>query len=158
MSIVGIVGLIVGIAGVSTNNGPVNGQLESTNLTKASMGIFIAVFVILVLATAFLAIQPSTRRLKFQKKLFLSVILAMPFVLVRIIYSAISNYSNKRSFDVLVGNQSIYLCMSVLEEIVAMVITMGFGVSAVLEHDFVRLHPTSAVKEEGVSEVQYNSA
>lgn len=133
-------GLIVGIAGVSSSsNVDANGQLEAGSVTKASMGIFLAVFVILVLFTGWLFLQPNTKALKFQKKLFLAVALSLPFILVRMVFSAISNFSHKKSFDVLVGSPTIYLCMSVLEEIVAMVITMALGISAVLEKDFVRL-------------------
>ncbi|CAG8326222.1 unnamed protein product [Penicillium salamii] len=133
ITIITFIGLILGIAGVSTAN---DGDYK-TGLTKGAMGIFLAVFVLFVLMTIWLRLQFYELK-QFQKKLFLAIAFSTPFVLVRLVYSALSDFSDIPRFQ-LFGDDTVYLCMSVLEEIVAMVITMALGTSAVLQRDFVRL-------------------
>ncbi|KAL4893724.1 hypothetical protein BDV59DRAFT_201499 [Aspergillus ambiguus] len=136
LTIVGIVGLIVGIAGVSSSDG-----IHSNGIVKASMGIFLALFAIALLVTAWLFLQLRGSLREFQKKLFLATVLSSPFVLVRLVYSAMADYSNNPDFNVYDGNTTIYLCMDVLEEIVAMAITMALGMSAVRAKDFIKYTP-----------------
>ncbi|CAG7926800.1 unnamed protein product [Penicillium olsonii] len=133
ITLITFIGLILGIAGVSTAD---DGNYKN-GLTKGAMGIFLAVFVIYVLMAGWLWIRIYGMK-RFQKKLYLAIVLSLPFVLVRLVYSAIGDYTEISRFQ-LFGDNTVYLCMSVLEEIVAMVITMVLGTSAVLESDFVRL-------------------
>jgi cytochrome bd-type quinol oxidase subunit 2 len=140
-----LIGLILGIAGVSTAK---DGNYKN-GLTKAAMGIFLAVLVIFILMTVWLWIQLKNNLKQFQSKLFLAIALSLPFIIVRLVYSAINDYSNKQSFQ-LQGNHTIRLCMSVLEEIIAMSITMILATSAVLQKDFVKLSPDTAPKEDSV--------
>lgn len=135
MVLVCFIGLILGIASINGSNG---NTYHPDKLTKAAMGIFLAVFAISILMTIWLWLQVSYSAKKFQKKLFLGIALATPFLLVRLVYSAISDYTDNPRFA-LDGDPTIYLCMNVLEEIVAMAIIMIFATSAVLEKDFVRL-------------------
>ena len=151
MSLVCIIGLIVGIAGVSSANGS-NGGYHPGSIVKASMGIFIAVFVIYHLVACWLYLQLRYTMLVFQKKLFLALGLSCPFVLVRIVYAAISDFADIPSFS-LGGNPTIYLCMDVLEEIIAMGITMALAMSAVLEPDFVKLPAPSSNRDPKIDEV-----
>lgn len=124
VTIVGIIGLIIGIAGVSTasDNG---GSYQPTNTVKASMAIFIALFVIYHLLAAFMYLQMGHLK-AFQKKLFLSIIFSTPFILVRVVYAAIGDFTTIERFSIIStnGSPTIYLVMDVLEEIVAMAITM----------------------------------
>lgn len=131
------VGLILGISSISGSNGE---TYHPNNITKAAMGIFLAVFAISLLMTVWLWLQLSHTAKKFQKKLFLAIALASPFLLVRLVYSAISDYTDDPRF-VLDGDHTIYLCMNVLEEIIAMAIIMALGMSAALEKEFVKLAP-----------------
>lgn len=147
VTVFAFIGLILGIAGVSTANvtfARVDGQwtyaFHPGALVQASMGIFIAVFIITVFITVWLFLQLHFSLKRFQKKLFLATALSSPFIAVRIVYSALGDYdSNDSRFAILNGNATIYLCMNVLEEIAAMVITMALGMAAVLERDFVKL-------------------
>ncbi|GKZ97501.1 hypothetical protein AnigIFM59636_000887 [Aspergillus niger] len=147
VSLVGIIGLIIGIAGVSTadDNG---GSYQPTTTVKASMGIFIALFVIYHLIAAFMFLQLRDLKAS-QKKLFLAIILSTPFILVRVVYAAIGDFTTIERFSIISvnGSPTIYLVMDVLEEIVAMAITMFLGMSAVLDPDFVRLTPDQMKSE-----------
>ncbi|KAL4886407.1 hypothetical protein BJY04DRAFT_213176 [Aspergillus karnatakaensis] len=144
------IGLILGIAGVSSA-GDNEGGYQPGIIVKASMGIFIAVFVITMVLAVWLFIQLSFSMRVFQRRLFLAVVLCSPLLLIRIIYSAISDYAHNSRFAVLSGDPTVYLCMSVLEEIVAMGVTMALGVAAVRAEDFVQV----VAAGEGKPEVAY---
>jgi uncharacterized membrane protein YqgA involved in biofilm formation len=122
-------------------------------MVKVSMALFIATFVVFALMAGWLWLQLQYSLGAFQKKLFLAVALSCPFLVVRLVYSAISDYADSSSFTVLTGNPTIYLCMSVLEEIVAMALTMALGMSAVLEKDFVRYNSVKTQAGPDVSHV-----
>ncbi|PYH48036.1 uncharacterized protein BP01DRAFT_407503 [Aspergillus saccharolyticus JOP 1030-1] len=136
VAIICVIGLILGIAGVSSASD--NGTYHPDSIVKASMGIFLAVFVIILLLTylLFVRVRPTMR--VFQKKLFLAIACSCPLLVVRLVYSALGDFTTDSRFTVLVGSPTIYLCMDVLEEIFAMIITMVLAVSAVLEKDFVQ--------------------
>lgn len=140
-----IIGLVLGIVGISTAD-TTHGYTPGT-LPKAAMGLFLAVYVLVILLTAWLSYAYSFAMLRYQKKLFLGIALSAPFLLVRLIYSALGDYTNIPKFSMasLAENDhtslTVYLCMSVLEEIISMVIAMIFGVSAILQSDFVKPTP-----------------
>ncbi|PWY93025.1 hypothetical protein BO94DRAFT_487504 [Aspergillus sclerotioniger CBS 115572] len=153
ITLVSFIALILGIAGVSSANDNSNGYTPDT-IVKVSMAIFIVVFVIYNLAAAWLFFQLSFSMRNFQKKLFMAIVLSFPFILIRVIYSAISDYTTIDKFAVLTGSPTIYLVMDVLEEIVAMALTMFLGMSAVLEEDFVKLTPEQMGAEQKYDQVQ----
>lgn len=139
LTLVTFVALILGIAGVHSSSGN-DGTYRPSKLAKVAMGIFLAVFVIFVLLSVWLFYELSFSLRRFQKKLFLAIALSIPLLVVRLVYSALSDYTTLSSFA-LNGNTTVYLCMDVLEEIIAMGITMALGISAILEKDFVKLTP-----------------
>ena len=143
VAIICFIGLILGIVGVSTADDN-ESTYHANTIVKASMAIFLAVFVVILLITVWLLLQLRYTLKVFQKKLFLDITLSSPFLLIRLVYSAISDYTDNSRFAILQGDPTIYLCMDVLEEIIAMVLTMALGMSAVLEKDFIK--PT-AIKE-----------
>lgn len=151
VTLMAFIGLILGIVGVSTAD-TTNGYTPG-KLSKAAMGLFLAVYVITMLLTIWLFYSHSFALARYQKKLFLGIALSAPFLLVRLIYSALGDYTSNDTFamESLAKNNhtglTVYLCMSVLEEIISMVIAMVFGVSAVLEADFVKPIPEQKPEE-----------
>lgn len=138
LTLAGFIALALGIAGVSTADDS-NTTYHADGMVKASMGIFLAIFVIVILACGWLYADLRYHMRVFQKRLFLASFLSYPFLLVRLIYSAIGDYTTNHDFSVIDGNATIYLCMSVLEEIIAIGLTMILGLSAVMQRDFVKL-------------------
>ena len=120
-----IIGLVLGIAGISTADTS-HGYTPGT-LPKVAMGLFLAVYLLTILLTAWLFYKYSFAMRRYQKKLFLGIVLSAPFLLVRLIYSALGDYTDKPKFSMtsLAENDhtslTVYLCMSVLEEIISMV-------------------------------------
>lgn len=126
------VGLILGIVGISiTDNN--TGTFHANGIVKAAMVVFLVIFVVDIAITSWLYSQLRSKLSVFQKKLFLAIVLSWPFLLVRLVYSAIGDFSDDSRFAILEGNPTIYLCMDVLMEIIAVSICVGFGLSAVLE-------------------------
>lgn len=132
-TIAGFVGLIIGIAGVSIidTNKPFKPNIEM----KAAIAIFLALFVVMIFLTLILAMQLGNAMHKWQKKLFMAIVLGWPFLLVRLVYSAVADFSDDQRFSIVNGDDTIYLCMDVLEEIVAMAICVAFGWSALKEKE-----------------------
>jgi hypothetical protein len=128
-----LVGLIIAIIGVNDSD---FSDYTPSKLMKAAMGIFLAVFALTILLTGWLFYQYSFALRSFQKKLFLGIAISSPFYTVRLIYAAISDFSTIKTFSFEGGSETANLCMSVLEEIIAMVITIIFGILAVREPDF----------------------
>lgn len=140
VTIVAIIGLILAIAGVSTAKTSAGETYKPGTMVKVAMAIFLVVFALTMLLSVWLFFALSSSLLRYQKKLFLAIALSAPFVLVRMIYSALSDYTTIQAFE-LGANETVYLCMCVLEEIAASTIIIGLGVSAVLQPDFVKLDP-----------------
>lgn len=126
------VGLILGIAGISITDDN-SDTFHANSIVMAAMAVFLAIFVVDIAITSWLYSQLRSRLSSFQKKLFLAIVLSWPFLLIRLIYSAISDFTDNSRFAILIGDPTIYLCMDVLEEIIAVSLCVGFGMSAALE-------------------------
>lgn len=61
------------------------------------------------------------------KRLVWVVIIALPFILVRLIYSLISVFSHNRHFNLITGSIAILVVMSVLEEMAVVFIYLVIG-------------------------------
>ncbi|KAJ5826256.1 hypothetical protein N7474_003394 [Penicillium riverlandense] len=134
VAITGFVGLVLGIAGISMTD-DTKGPFHANGVVMGAMGTFIAVFVIFTVQAVYLAIKMRSTVNRAQKKLFLAVGLSWPFLLVRLVYSSIGDFSNDARFAILTGDATIYLCMDVLEEIAAMALCVFFGLSALLQEE-----------------------
>jgi Na+-transporting methylmalonyl-CoA/oxaloacetate decarboxylase beta subunit len=57
------------------------------------------------------------------------VTLSIPFIAVRLIYALIADFANLQSFSLAYGDTTIYLCMSVIMEIIVTIIAIAFGLT-----------------------------
>ena len=124
------VGLILSIIG-GVNAGEDFGKTgiyKTQGLSKAGLGLFIAAFVILCLITATL-VQSIRHAEEGEKRILLAVAVSLPFLLVRLVYSALAVFANKRSFSLFYGDVSILLFMALLEEVIVVVIYEGVGLT-----------------------------
>lgn len=127
-----VIGLILGIVGISITDDN-SSSFHANGIVKAAMAVFLAVFVVDIAITSWLFTQLRSRLSIFQKKLFYAILFSWPFLLIRLIYSAIGDFTEDSRFTILEGDPTIYLCMDVLEEIVAVSICVAFGMSAALQ-------------------------
>jgi uncharacterized membrane protein (DUF485 family) len=80
-----------------------------------------------------------------ERRLVLAVAISVPFILVRLIYSAILSFAHNPRFNLISGSVTINLVMAVLEEFVVIIVCLGVGLT-------LRVHNERDVsmREEGV--------
>jgi len=136
-----LVGLILGIVGGSKLGGIIGKNAASGQPTAAykvptesvaGLALMIAGYGILVIATCLLATQISAAE-PGEKRLLLAVAVALPFVLVRLIFSAISTFDPSNPDFRRFGGSSRYpdllLGMAVIEEMIAIAIFEVVGLT-----------------------------
>lgn len=117
IELVVVVGLILGIVGgvdaATSYQKTLNYQPGSLN--KAGTSLMIVAFVLLCTATAITSFSVSHAE-HGERRLFLAVVLAIPFLLVRLVYSIFSTFTKNKSFNLLDGSVTILLCVALIEE------------------------------------------
>ncbi|KAI2626601.1 hypothetical protein GGR54DRAFT_591635 [Hypoxylon sp. NC1633] len=128
--LVALVGLILGAVGGSQSSQSIGetGKYTPSSLSQAGIGLMIAAYVLLVLSTIVVATQISSVE-SGEKRLVLAVGLSLPFILVRLVYSAESILGNNPDFSQFSGNADIFLGMSVVMEMIVVVIVEGIGLT-----------------------------
>ncbi|KAL5347833.1 hypothetical protein ACLOAV_007243 [Pseudogymnoascus australis] len=125
-----MIGLILAIVGgVNANQAKTERSLKYTQtLTEAAVGLFIAGFVVLTIATgrvlfAISAAEPGERRL------VPALAAALPFLLVRVVYAGVGAFGDDARFNAATGSDVIFLIMVVLMELVVVGIFEGVGLT-----------------------------
>lgn len=97
-----------------------------SSTSKASVSLYIVAFVATV---ALLAISyPSIAKASPQeRRVAVGVTVALPFLFVRVLYSAISVFSGDPSFSIIGGNFGVYLAMAFMDEVLVVVIFLTLG-------------------------------
>ncbi|KAI0202766.1 hypothetical protein F4808DRAFT_58208 [Astrocystis sublimbata] len=104
------------------------GVYKISNLSIAGTSLTIAGFALLVVATAIMALKVSYAE-PGEKRLVLAVALSLPFLLVRVLYSAIGTFRPNSDFSLARGSIFIYLGTAVIEEIIIMLIVEIMGLT-----------------------------
>ena len=65
-----------------------------------------------------------------ETKIYLAVMLAIPFLAVRTIYSILADFENNSTFGILDGNAYVQLGMAVIEEMIVTAMFIGVGLVA----------------------------
>jgi hypothetical protein len=130
VQLVVIVGLILtSVGGSQAGTDYANtGVYTVPELSKVGMGLYIAGFGLTVLAALQVAMQISHAEAG-ERRLSLAVGLALPFILVRLIYAALSVFSQDPKFNQVAGDVNIKLGMSIVMEMIAVAIIQGFGLT-----------------------------
>ena len=122
------IGLILSIIG-GVNAGEdyrETGNYGPQPLSKTGLALFIAAFVLLALTAA--TLTPLIRHAEQgERRILLAVLLSLPFLLVRCVYSALAIFSNEKKFDLMDGDVTVVLCMALLQEAVVVVLYEGAG-------------------------------
>jgi hypothetical protein len=130
-----VLGLILGIvggidAGNSFEQVNASGQhvFHPGPLNKAGSIILIACYVAIVAVTALITIFKSHIE-PGENRLYLAVVLALPFLLVRLVYTGFSTFSYNPKFNILDGNTTIFICMALIEELIIVIIFEAAGLT-----------------------------
>jgi hypothetical protein len=134
VQLVVVVGLVLGIVGgVNASNEYVKtiregGSYHPGTLNKAGTALIIVSYAFLATFTAIT--YPSVQYAESgEKRLFLVVVLSLPFLLIRLIYSCLSTYTTKSEFNLLTGSVTVLLCLSLIEEFLVVVMFEAMGLT-----------------------------
>ncbi|KAI1752406.1 hypothetical protein F4782DRAFT_501720 [Xylaria castorea] len=123
-----LISLILGAVGSSTTSYGETGVYKVSTLSQAGVGLTIAEFGLLVLATVVVGLNVSYAE-PGEKRIVLAVALSLPFLFVRVLYSAIGTFQPGSAFSVLTGNIYIFLGTVVIEEIIIVLIIEAMGLT-----------------------------
>lgn len=135
-----IVGLILAIVGGSqlgndigtaVSEGQTIISVQIPTESKAGLALMIAGYGLLVIATAMVSTQVGQVEAG-EKRLLGAVIAALPFVLVRLLFSALATFTDKAAFSQYSGSpdyDSVLLGMSVVMEMIVIAIIEGVGLT-----------------------------
>lgn len=62
-----------------------------------------------------------------ERRIFLAVLIAIPLIATRLAYALLGEWSGDIEWNPYFGNTTIYLCMAVLEECLAVIALVGVG-------------------------------
>jgi uncharacterized membrane protein len=125
-----LVGLVLGIVGgVNAADDFVKSRhYQPGTLNKAGTGLSILAYILLLSATAFTSFSISHAQ-HGERRLFTAIVIALPLLLVRLIYSIFSTFTTNKSFNLLSGNPTILLCVALIEEFLVVVCFEGTGLT-----------------------------
>jgi hypothetical protein len=134
-----LLGLNLGIVGGidAANNYVSSGTYTPTALNKAGIALFIVAYVAIVAIVNMTSFQVSHAE-KGEKRLLFAVVISLFFLLVRLLYSIISTFTHRRSFNLLNGNVTVILCMALIQE--AIVVALYGGTGLTLKRKPVQVH------------------
>jgi hypothetical protein len=125
-----LVGLILGIVGGvdAADDYVKSGRYQPGSLNKAGTALMIIAWVLLVIATALTSSSISHAE-HGERRLLMAIVLALPFLLVRLIYSIFSTFTHEQSFNLLDGSVTVLLCVALIEEFIVVLIFEGTGLT-----------------------------
>jgi hypothetical protein len=119
-------GVILSIAGGSSGSTDQNGNIQISTTTKVAIILFLVAFIgmmlILVVATSSIGLVSSRERLT-----ALAVIIAAPFIVVRLAYSTLAVFLHNHDFSIVNGSVPIHVAMSVIEEFIVVIVYLVLG-------------------------------
>ncbi|KAH7386926.1 hypothetical protein DE146DRAFT_702011 [Phaeosphaeria sp. MPI-PUGE-AT-0046c] len=129
-------GLILSIVGGTSGTTKPDGTVQVATTSKAGIALYIVAYVGIVLV--YLTSIPKTSIIpKQERRVPVAILLALPFILVRLIYSGCAVFLHTHLFNPVTGNVVVRVVMAIVEEfvVVTIYIALGFLVT--------KLHPTA---------------
>jgi hypothetical protein len=119
------VGLILCIVGASTASNPT--EINSQPTLHAGVILFCVVLAGLAVLTAGAWYLEGAQHHS-ERILIYAVALALPFLLVRLIYTCLAVFSKLHDFQLIGGSETVRLVMATIEEMVVVFIFLGAGI------------------------------
>ncbi|KAI3337050.1 hypothetical protein HD806DRAFT_475494 [Xylariaceae sp. AK1471] len=125
-----LVGLILSAVGGSNSGSDYAKTMQYvvSPLTQAGVALTIVGFALLVLTTGVVGLNISHAE-PGEKRVVLAVALSLPFLLIRIIYSAVGAFGHNPAFNQVTGDINILLGTAVIEEIIIVFIVESIGLT-----------------------------
>jgi hypothetical protein len=119
-------GLILSIVGGTSGNASPGSGIQVSTTSKAGIILYICAYAALCLVCA-LSITSLHHASSGEKRLVFAVILALPLILVRLIYSALVVFVHNHDFNILHGSVVLLVVMAVVEEFIVVGIYLVCG-------------------------------
>lgn len=145
VGIFALVGVILSIVGATKNSNIAHGFV--TIESKVAL-IFYLIAWIGVFGLFFLILKRTQSIEDGEHRLLLAVGVSLPLIFVRLIYSFIYTFGQKAEFNMLSGNVTIQLVMSLLEEIFVVLLCLGIGLTLQVRPAAEYTQQTSVASEE----------
>lgn len=121
-----LVAVILSIVGATKNSDISHGLVT----TETKVGLILYLVAWIGVCGLFLLVLMRTQSIEDgEHRLLLAVGISLPLILVRLIYSFIYAFGQKAEFNMLSGNVTIQLVMSVLEEFIVVLVCLGIGLT-----------------------------
>lgn len=125
-----LVALVLGIVGgvLAGDDFSSTGKFTYLVESKIAVGIFIGTFVIVVLLVAYTSLSRQYIEAG-EKRLLLAIALSLPFLLIRLLYSVLSNFDTASRWNILTGSTNLLLALAIVEEFAIVVIYEACGLT-----------------------------
>jgi hypothetical protein len=125
-----IVATILAIVGgvQASDNVKTTGEFALNGIFKAGIVLFGVAFLCIVVSTAIVAARARSAQIdSSEKRLVAAVIIALPILLVRLIYAFLFTFAKSAKFSLIGGDETVQLCMQVIEEWLVVFIYLAAG-------------------------------
>ena len=119
-------GLVLSIVGGSNGDPSQGGGVQVSTTSKVGILLYIVAYAALCVV-CFFSTNNIAKAESGEKRLALVVMLALPFILVRLTYSALAVFVHNHHFNIIDGSVTILIIMAVLEEFIVVVLYLVCG-------------------------------
>jgi hypothetical protein len=106
-------------------------KAQSSGKTNAKVGVVIFLLALVqIIFLALLTLPHASKVPLAQRRILHAVVLALPLLAIRLLYSLLANFSTSGTFSTIHGNPFVQLGMAIVEEIIVVVLYMAAGVAA----------------------------
>ncbi|KAL8680967.1 MAG: hypothetical protein Q9186_002867 [Xanthomendoza sp. 1 TL-2023] len=120
------------VGGVRLSSNTPSQQRSGREFAQTGITIFMAVFIIYTLV-CLATLRAFASVTKGEKKVVYGVLLAIPFLFIRILYAMLAVFKDNRTFAIVNGSATALLCMAIIEEMIVVIIYCGTGLVAPVE-------------------------
>ncbi|KAI2840035.1 hypothetical protein CBS12448_10649 [Aspergillus niger] len=95
--------------------------------TRVGIILFLAIYIVLCILWS-TTVKDLPRMAPSQKRIVGVVLIALPLIACRLLYSLVADFSHDRRFSLVDGNVTIWLCMAIIEEFLVVLMYTVLGV------------------------------
>lgn len=125
ISLASLTGLSLGIYG-GTKAAESSNHITSNSIVQAAVCIFLGIYVFAICLWGYLLRQWKYIPAE-ENKLMVCFAACAPFISVRLVYGLLADFSGMKEFNPFEGDVTIFLCMAVLMEIIAVAFCVFTG-------------------------------
>lgn len=126
--------LILGIVGATSVHLQPHNTIEFNSTAKASILLYLVAYAGILMTYCF-PLPHTHLAPKQERKIPVALLIALPFILVRLAYATCAIFMHTHIFSVVRGNEAVYGGMAIVEEfvVIAVYIVLGFMLEGVPE-------------------------